>query len=58
MHTDNGANMLKVIPHTTYCQYPISYLGADHAVQGHLEADWFPAPAIAAIFLFRIHLSA
>jgi hypothetical protein len=42
--------MLKVIPHTTYCQYPISYLGADHAVQGHLEAGWFRAPAIAAIF--------
>jgi hypothetical protein len=50
--------MLKVIPHMTYCQYPISYLRAHRANQGHLRADLFLAPAVAAIFLFRIYFSA
>ena len=50
--------MLKVIPHMTYCRYPISYLRADRANQGHLRADQFLAPAVATIFLFRIYLSA
>lgn len=49
-NNNNGANMLKVIPHMTYCRYPISYLRAHRANQGHLRADLFLAPAVAAIF--------